>query len=114
MKLAPCAFFLSAVVASVNAHGFLDSVTIDGTRHTGNYPINRNISPTDTATAIRQIQDVLPVKGASNRNLNCGLNATYAPLVLRANPGSTISFNCSGVDYQLVRFAAVLGVLHSC
>ena len=111
MNPAFCAFLLTALAASVTAHGFLYTLTIDGQRYKGNYPVLRNISDVDTPSAIRQVGDIIPVLGATNPALNCGRNATQAPLVANADPGSKLQFNCSGIDFQRVSLAAVLVVL---
>ena len=119
MKPAFCVFLLTAVAASVNAHGFLYGTAIDGENHLGNYPyVNVTNPDADPPSAIRRVRDVTPVKGSSNPNLGCGLNATAAQLVLKADPGSTMQFNCRGLDYATVRLAPALVVLdsadHSC
>ncbi|GAW07167.1 glycoside hydrolase family 61 protein [Lentinula edodes] len=71
----------------VSAHGWLGSVTVGTQTFVGNVP---NASP--TGTVIRQIDDVDPVKGASNAFLNCGQNAQLASDVAEANPGDTVAF----------------------
>ena len=109
MKLAFCALFLAAVAASVDAHGFLYTVTIDGKRYVGNVP-NGDANP----SAIRQVSGVTPVKGASNPDLNCGLGAQLATLVADANPGSAMAFNWSGGDFQHVCSTTVLVIHDSC
>lgn len=84
---------LLSLVTSVSAHGFLRSLTIDGTKFSGNVP---NASP--TPSVIRQIDDVSPVKGATNRAVNCGQNALIAQSSADASPGSTLTFDWSGGD----------------
>ncbi|KAI8995251.1 glycosyl hydrolase family 61-domain-containing protein [Trametes punicea] len=71
----------------VTAHGYLKSVGIDGQTYQGNVPNH----PTGDSP-IRLIDDIDPVKGASNPNLSCGQNAQKAALVVPANPGSTVTF----------------------
>ncbi|OJT10798.1 Endoglucanase-7 [Trametes pubescens] len=78
---------LFAVLPHVAAHGYLKSVAIDGKTYMGNVP---NQAAADSP--IRQINDVDPVKGASNPNLSCGQSAQNAALVVPANPGSTVAF----------------------
>ena len=78
-------------------------------RYVGSMP-NGDTNP----SVIRQVSDISPVKGASNPALNCGLSAQLATLVANANPGSTMAFNWSGGDFELVRFSAVLVILDSC
>lgn len=45
---------------------------------------------------IRLINDIGPVKGASNDDLMCGLSAQKAEMVVPANPGSKVSFQWVG------------------
>ncbi|KAI0660273.1 glycosyl hydrolase family 61-domain-containing protein [Cubamyces menziesii] len=78
---------LFAALPYVAAHGYLKSVAIDGKTYEGNVPNN----PTGDSP-IRLIDDIDPVKGASNPNLSCGQNAQNAALVVPANPGSTVTF----------------------
>ena len=104
MRPAFCAFFLAAAAASVDAHGFVYTVTIDGKRYVGNVP-----SGDTNPSVIRQVSDISPVKGTSNPALNCGLNAQLATLVANANPGSAMAFNWSGGDFELVRFSGSTG-----
>ncbi|KAI0291054.1 glycosyl hydrolase family 61-domain-containing protein [Multifurca ochricompacta] len=83
LALAPILILLP----SVAGHGFVTKVNIDGTTYTGNVP---NAQPTDSP--IRQIDDIGPVKGASNPYLNCGQAAQLATMVVPANPGSVMEF----------------------
>lgn len=87
----PClAFTVSSFFASfshVLAHGYVGQVTIDGTVYNGNAP-----GETANASPIRQISSNGPVKGASNPDLNCGLDAQLASEVADANSGSTVVF----------------------
>ncbi|KAI0631525.1 glycosyl hydrolase family 61-domain-containing protein [Trametes polyzona] len=78
---------LFSVLPYVAAHGYLKSVAIDGKTYQGNVPNH----PTGDSP-IRLINDIDPVKGASNPNLSCGQNAQKAALVVPANPGSTVTF----------------------
>ena len=71
----------------VRAHGYVAQVTIDGKVYVGNVP---NAQP--TPSIVRQINDISPVKGASNAYLNCGQDAQKASLVANANPGSQVQF----------------------
>ena len=82
---------LLALLPSVTAHGFVYQVGIDGTSYAGNAPQDdggSNSSP----SPIRQIYDKGPVKGASNPDLNCGMSAQLASMVVPANPGSVMQF----------------------
>lgn len=69
------------------AHGYIAQVNIDGATYLGNVP---NAQP--TPSIVRQINDIAPVKGASNPYLNCGQDAQNAALVANANPGSQLQF----------------------
>ncbi|KAH9980127.1 glycosyl hydrolase family 61-domain-containing protein, partial [Lactifluus volemus] len=69
------------------AHGYVTKVVIDGTPYSGNVP---GAQPTDSP--IRQIADISPVKGAQNLDINCGLAAQLATMVVPANPGSVVEF----------------------
>jgi hypothetical protein len=93
MKSATLALSIFAAIPYVLAHGFVSNVNIDGQAYTGNIP-NANPSP----SIVRQIDDVSPVKGASNPDVNCGHNGTVASLVANANPGSALTFRWSGGD----------------
>ncbi|KAI6001307.1 glycoside hydrolase family 61 protein [Pisolithus albus] len=76
-------FLLLLFPASVHPHGFVGSVTIDGTTYQGNLP-----GGTTNPSIIRQVSTIDPVKGATNPSLNCGMNATEASDVANTNPGS--------------------------
>lgn len=57
---------------------------------------------------IRQISDIGPVKGSSNPDLACGLDAQKASLVAPANPGSKLSFQWSGGGGSKVFHTAIM------
>jgi len=84
---------LLALLPLVSAHGYVAQVAIDGTDYYGNVP-NANPVP----SIVRQINDVAPVKGASNPYLNCGQDAQLASLVANANPSSQLQFWWKGGD----------------
>ncbi|KAH7890298.1 glycoside hydrolase family 61 protein [Phlebopus sp. FC_14] len=69
----------------VFGHGYVGSVTIDGTSYKGNEP-----GGATNPSIIRQVSTIDPVKGATNPSLNCGMNATLAANVANANPGSQL------------------------
>ncbi|EEB87408.1 hypothetical protein MPER_15246, partial [Moniliophthora perniciosa FA553] len=75
------------------AHGYVADITINGKFFPGNVPNG----PTDPSI-IRQISDVGPVKGADNKDINCGINAQLAQNVAEANPGDEITFDWKGGD----------------
>ncbi|KAM6495231.1 glycoside hydrolase family 61 protein [Amanita muscaria] len=84
---------LTTLAPTVSAHGFVHQVIIDGTSYIGNPPnAAQNTSP------LRQVSDVGPVKGATNPNVNCGLDAQLASQVANANPGSIIQWDWRGGD----------------
>ncbi|KAF9233580.1 glycoside hydrolase family 61 protein [Melanogaster broomeanus] len=82
-----------ALLPQVQAHGYVAQVAIDGKIYIGNVP---NAQP--TPAIVRQINDVSPVKGASNPYLNCGQDAQKAALVAPVNPGSNLQFWWKGGD----------------
>ncbi|EJF58529.1 hypothetical protein DICSQDRAFT_110054 [Dichomitus squalens LYAD-421 SS1] len=82
---------VSAAVPYVAAHGFVSQVIIDGQAYEGNVP-NDHQGP----SPIRLVSDISPVKGATNKDLFCGLNAALAEMVVPANPGSNVTFQWSG------------------
>ncbi|KAF8839802.1 hypothetical protein BDN67DRAFT_731217 [Paxillus ammoniavirescens] len=85
-------FSLAALLpVLVSAHGYVGSVTIDGTSYPGNEP-----GGTTNPSIIRQVSTIDPVKGATNPSLNCGMNATLAADVANANPGSQIQVHWVG------------------
>ncbi|OSC96684.1 lytic polysaccharide monooxygenase [Trametes coccinea BRFM310] len=86
---------LAAALRYVAAHGYLAQVSIDGKAYAGNIP-NDYQGP----SPIRLVSDIGPVKGASNPDLFCGLEAQIAELVVPANPGSAVAFQWSGGDHQ--------------
>jgi hypothetical protein len=79
--------------ALVSAHGYVSLVTIDSKRYVGDVP-NGAKNP----SIVRQINDVSPVKGANNPNVNCGSGAQLATLSANANPGSVVTFSWNGGD----------------
>ncbi|KAF9233584.1 glycoside hydrolase family 61 protein [Melanogaster broomeanus] len=75
----------------VSAHGFIESVTIDGTSYPGNEP-----GGTTNPSVVRQVSTIDPVKGATDPSINCGMNATLAANVANANPGSQLQIHWVG------------------
>jgi hypothetical protein len=78
---------LAAFVPLVAAHGALKFAVVDGTRYDAPNPNGDSGQFT-----IRAINDINPVKGTSNPDMNCGHNAQKAALVADANPGSVVGF----------------------
>ena len=91
---------LLSLLPSVAAHGYVTRVSIDGTSYSGNAP-----GAQTSASPIRQISDISPVKGANNPSLNCGLNAQLATMVVPANPGSVMEFYWGDLGGGNVRFS---------
>ena len=88
--------FLTISFSSLaNAHGYLNSITIDGQTFIGNIP-----HVTSFASPIRLVDDIIPVKGASNPDLNCGIRAQKAQMVVDVDPGSEISFGWVSGDNE--------------
>jgi hypothetical protein len=83
--------------ASTYAHGFLATLTIAGKAYQGDEP-----GGPDNPSVIRQVSDIVPVKGADNPFINCGLNAEPAALIANANPGDQVIFDWKGGDYTNV------------
>ena len=81
-----------ALLPSVAAHGYVSKVVIDGTTYTGPLPADAAGAANNSPSPIRQIADIGPVKGATNPDINCGLSAQLASLVVSANPGSSMEF----------------------
>jgi len=86
-------FTLAAAIPFVAAHGFVQDMTIDGQFIKGN-PVGGTAGP----SGIRQVFSANPIKGAMNRDVNCGSGAQKASLVLNAMPGSNLTFNWRGAD----------------
>jgi hypothetical protein len=80
-----------ALLPSVAAQGYLKKVLIDGKTYNGPLPASAS-GATDSPSPIRQIADIGPVKGVTDPDINCGLSAQLASLVVPANPGSSLSF----------------------
>ena len=104
-----------ALLPSVSAHGYVTKVVIDGTSYNGNVPSGDGGS-SPSASPIRQIYDIGPVKGADNPDINCGMAAQLASMVVPANPGSSMEFywgdpgneNVSHVSHLVCSFFAHL------
>jgi len=80
----------------VSAHGYLREVGIDGEVYRANIP-----RVTNFASPIRAVDDIVPVKGAANKSLSCGLNAQNGAMVVPAKPGSALTFDWAGGDNGL-------------
>jgi len=77
----------AALVPLVAAHGSLKFAVVDGKRFEAPNPDGDSGQYT-----IRAINNINPVKGTDNPDLNCGHNAQKAALVADANPGSVVEF----------------------
>ena len=108
-----------ALLPSVAAHGIVTMVKIDGTTYYGNQPADAGAA-NHSASPIRQVADIGPVKGATNPDINCGLSAQLASMVVPANPGSSMEFywgnfnggNVSRASHTLLTFAHSARVLY--
>lgn len=88
MKFFASALSLLLLASSVSAHGFVPKIVVDGKTFAGNVPQGAS-----KKSAIRQVSSISPVKGASNRAINCGPNAKAATGVADAMPGSKVAFH---------------------
>ena len=95
-----CTILSLLPITLVNAHGYLRQVAINGKVYRGNIPNVSNFS-----SPIRAVDDIVPVKGAQNRDINCGIRAPIASVVAPAAPGDALTFDWSGGDNGLVSCA---------
>ncbi|KAM5540067.1 hypothetical protein V8D89_006207 [Ganoderma adspersum] len=84
--------FLSASIFFTGAsfvigHGYVASITVDGTKYLGNTPGGNSV-----LSPIRAINAVEPVKGTTNPDISCGHGAQNGAVLADATPGSTVSF----------------------
>ena len=84
--------------ATVSAHGFLSTVTINDKSYKGSTPFGSN-----EPSIIRKVSSPDPNKGADNSALTCGPDAAPASQVADANPGDTFTFDWRGADLSKVR-----------
>ncbi|TCD67718.1 Fungalysin/Thermolysin Extracellular metalloproteinase 5 [Steccherinum ochraceum] len=73
----------------VNAHGYVEEVTIDGKAYKGN-PIGLDGAPS-FASPIRRVNDNGPIATVNDPQLSCG-QSDKASVVADANPGSVVEF----------------------
>jgi hypothetical protein len=78
---------LASLAPFAAAHGHMSGVFIDNVYVPGPEP-----NSDSTGFAIREINDINPVKGATNPDLNCGHSAKLASEVVDASPGSVLKF----------------------
>lgn len=76
--------------SSVLAHGFVDILTIGSQAYQGQEP-SEDGQP-NSASVIRRISTIDPVKGATNPDVNCGYSAEAASLNANASPGDSVLF----------------------
>ncbi|KAJ6483630.1 glycoside hydrolase family 61 protein [Mycena vitilis] len=93
MRLSTVLLLPLLAIPYVSAHGFVHKVWIGTETFLGNTP---NAKP--TSSIVRQIDDVDPVKGATNPDVNCGHDAQFATNITDANPGDSMSFLWTGGD----------------
>ena len=96
----------AAAAPHVAAHGFVWQVSVNSEVYKGNTP-NGATNP----SAIRQISDISPVKGAGNPDINCGLSAKPASLIATANPGDVLYVGWGGGGGQHVCHPSLHGDL---
>lgn len=89
--------------AYVSAHGFVATITIDGTAYQGNPP-RFGSPPSDNPSIVRQIATNGPINGASDPSMSCGIESLLASRVADANPGSQVIFDWKAGGGQNVRF----------
>jgi len=80
----------------VAAHGYVKTVTIAGTPYQADYPFTDEAD--SPPSGIRHVFDVVPIKGAQNPDIQCGIKAQPASLVLSANAGDEMTFDWRGAD----------------
>jgi len=80
----------------VSAHGFLNSLTINGMAYIGNKPSENSSDPIQSI--IRQVKTQRPNTNASNPAVNCGPEALAASQVAEANPGDSLTFSWKQVN----------------
>ncbi|KAG8735844.1 hypothetical protein FRC10_010092 [Ceratobasidium sp. 414] len=78
-----------AAVASVSAHGFIESMTIGGKTFSGPFPFSNK----NAASPVRKITTTFPITSATDANMNCGIGAAKASLVAAANPGDKVTIS---------------------
>jgi hypothetical protein len=78
-----------ALASYVSAHGWVQSITINGKSYEGPKP-TENSGGGSSDSVIRQISTANPVKGADNKNLACGQEAQPASKQAAANPGDDV------------------------
>jgi len=81
-------FTLAAALPFAAAHGLLQDMTIDGMFIKGN-----GVGGPTNPSAIRHVFSQDPIKGAGNRDINCGAGAQPAALTVDVQPGSEMTFN---------------------
>ncbi|KAL1664520.1 glycoside hydrolase family 61 protein [Schizophyllum commune] len=83
----------AALIPSVAAHGYVSSITIDGEEHKG-----PNVADGEAGAkyAIRAVNTIDPVKGASNPDILCGPGAKATAQYADAKPGSEVEVQWVG------------------
>ena len=90
-----------ATAAFVSAHGFVMTLTVDGTPYDGNTP---GFDHHQNKSVIRAISTNFPVKGATNPSITCGQNSRKAVDTAQANPGDVLTFQWMATADETVRF----------
>ena len=89
--------------SSVLAHGFVDILTIGSQAYQGQEP-SEDGQP-NSASVIRRISTIDPVKGATNPDVNCGYSAEAASLNANASPGDRVLVKWVGGGGQNVSWS---------
>ncbi|KAJ7609384.1 glycoside hydrolase, partial [Mycena polygramma] len=86
--------FSLSLIASTLAHGWLGTLTVASTSHTGPAPVEQigisSTSSTSSPSPIRQIANNLPIKDPRSLDLTCGRSAAPATQLAAAKPGDVI------------------------
>jgi hypothetical protein len=77
-----------SLIPSAHGHGFVSTLTVDGTEYKGNIPGGQS-----DPSPIRQVSEQDPIYGATSPTVNCGTGAPNAALVVDAMPGSKLSWD---------------------
>jgi len=77
--------FFALAAVGVNAHGYVDQITVNGKSYKGSIPGETNIR-----SPIRRISTINPYKQPGGPGITCGLNAQNAAMVVPATAGTNL------------------------
>ncbi|KAG8742805.1 hypothetical protein FRC12_015262, partial [Ceratobasidium sp. 428] len=80
----------------VNAHGFVDSITCNGKKYSGNKPWNRN----QFKSPIRAITTSSPYKDVNGAGMTCGNGAQRGAVIASCTAGSPIIIDWEGTETE--------------